>query len=85
MAHGHLVIACSGVAGLAALPWEFPALAGAVVFALGIMSTLDSSALARLRTWHIDPWRSVAGTALIGAGQCCLGWAVGTGIRVLAG
>src|SRR5215472_13399221 len=78
-----LAIVGAGAAGLSGLPWPAAALAGAAVYLLTELSTRDAPELQRLSDWQIGAWRTIAGVAFIGAGHCCLGWAVGMGARIL--
>jgi len=78
-----LAIVGAGAAGFSGLPWPAAALAGAAVYLLTELSTRDAPALHRLSDWQIGAWRTIAGAAFIGAGHCCLGWAVGMGARIL--
>ena len=79
-----LVIAVSGMAGLAGLPWPVAGLAGAAVFLLTEAASRDAPAT-RLSSWQIGPWKSALGGAFIGAGECCLGWAVGAALSLFVG
>ncbi|HEX2338142.1 MAG TPA: hypothetical protein VHI72_16900, partial [Hyphomicrobiaceae bacterium] len=60
MATEHLVVICAGIAGLADVPWPAAALAGAAVFALQDLGTLNLRSIP-------DAWRLTLGKALIGA------------------
>jgi hypothetical protein len=78
-----LAIVCAGAAGFAGLPWALAALAGAAVYLLSELNARDAPPLHRLAGWQMGPWRTIAGSAFIGAGHCCLGWGVGMGARML--
>ena len=80
----YVVIAASGLAGLAGVPWPVAALTGAAVFLLTEAASLDAPAT-RLSNWQIGPWKSALGGAFIGAGECCLGWTVGAALSLLVG
>jgi hypothetical protein len=71
----HLVIVCAVLAGLAEVPWQATALAGAACQDLGAFE-------ASPEPWS---WRVTIGMALIGAGQSLLAWSIGMGARLLAG
>ena len=77
----HLIVVAAGIAGIAALPWVVAALFGAAAF---LCVSLASPAI-EVGSLDSQRIRAVAGTTLIGAGQCCLSWAIGLGTRVLAG
>jgi multisubunit Na+/H+ antiporter MnhC subunit len=73
----HLVIVCAVLAGLAEVPWQATALAGATVFALQDLGAYELSPEPR-------SWRLAIGMALIGAGQALLAWSIGMA-RLLVG
>ena len=77
------VIVSAAVTGLAGMNWPCAALAGGMVFVLIELTTRDEAVMERLSGWQVGPWRSVAVAAFIGAGQCCLGWSLGAGLRLL--
>jgi hypothetical protein len=79
------VIASAAIAGLAGVDWLVAALAGAMVFVLIELASRDAPAPKALSNWQIGPWPSVAGAAFIGAGECCLGWSLGAGLRLIVG
>ena len=74
----HLVIVCAVLAGLAEVPWQATALAGAAVFALQDLGAYEVAPEAR-------SWRLAIGMALIGAGQSLLAWSIGMAARLLVG
>jgi uncharacterized membrane protein YhhN len=73
----HLVIVCAVLAGLAEVPWQATALAGATVFALQDLGAYELSPEPR-------SWRLAIGMALSGAGQALLAWSIGMA-RLLVG
>ena len=82
----YAILACSVVAGLGGLHWMSAALAGAAVYVLLELATRSASPRPQpLADWQVGPWRSLAGSAFLGAGHCCLSWSVGAGVRLLTG
>jgi hypothetical protein len=79
------IIASAGIAGWAGIGWPAAALAGATVFVLIELASRSSPDAEPLSQWQIGLWRSIAGANFIGAGECCLGRSIGTGLRLLVG
>jgi hypothetical protein len=79
------IVLCAGTAGLARLPWLAVALAGGAVYLLVELAARDELTRQRLSNWQIGPWHTIVGAAFIGAGQCCLAWAVGMALRIALG
>jgi hypothetical protein len=75
----HQIVIAAGISGVAELHWGFAALFGGAAF---LLTKLDEEKRAALQR---SGWSAIVGAALIGAGQCCLSWAVGCCARVMAG
>ena len=71
------ILASAGVAGAAALPWMVAALGGGAAFVFDEMAVRASALRAAAHRYYL------AGTALIGAGLCCLLWAAGRALSAL--
>ena len=72
-----VVLFAAAVAGAAALPWIVAASGGGATF---LLEDLGSS---EARSGRAAQLSRLAGTALIGAGQCCLCWSAGYGLSLL--
>jgi len=81
----HIAILSASAAGLAGLPLAAAALTGSAVYLLIELAACDAPTFRRLSKWQIGAWRTIVGTAFVGAGHCCLGWGVGMGMRMAFG
>jgi len=61
------------------------AVTGSAVYLLIELAACDAPTFRRLSKWQIGAWRTIVGTAFVGAEHCCLGWGVGMGMRMAFG